>query len=110
MAAFLATRTKQELVEEAIRRKILLAPIATVQDILNSPHHAARDFFQNVDEDGMPLRLPGPFAYPMSPVSAAPFVQLTAAPTLGQHNHAVYAQTCGLSNAQVDAMAAQGVV
>ena len=75
-AAFLATKSKAGLIEEAMRRKIMLAPISTVADLLESPHHAARGFFQQVGD----LRMPGNFA--LGPTDA--FVEPTPPPALGQ--------------------------
>ena len=77
-ASFLATKTKIGLIEEAMRRRIMLAPVSTVADLVSSPHHAARHFFQQVSM----VALPGDFA--LGPDDA--FVPLTPAPALGQHN------------------------
>lgn len=112
---FLAVRGKQELVEQAIRRKILLAPVATVEDLIKSPHHAARAYFQTVEEtageSGQPRRvtLPGPFAFIMND-GVAPFVPVTPAPRIGQHNADVYGQLCGLSAAELDELHQTGVI
>lgn len=110
VAAFLATRTKQELVHEAMHRKILLAPIMTIKDLADSPHHAARHFFQRADGTDWPLTLPGPFAFASGSVTVAPFVDAAPAPSIGQHNHAVYQALCGLSHAQVVQLRAKGVI
>jgi crotonobetainyl-CoA:carnitine CoA-transferase CaiB-like acyl-CoA transferase len=110
VAAFVATRTKRKLMEEALRRKILMAPIMTVEDIARSPHHAARGFFETVVQDGMELQLPGPFAFAMNPVSVQPFVDVRPAPAIGQDNGSVYAELCGLSSDQLAALAAKGVI
>jgi crotonobetainyl-CoA:carnitine CoA-transferase CaiB-like acyl-CoA transferase len=115
VARFLAVRSKQELVEQAIRRKILLAPVATVEDLINSPHHAARGFFQTVEEtggDGARARrvtLPGQFAFTMNG-GASPFVAVTPAPRIGQHNAEVYGTLCGLSAADLEQLHQTGVI
>lgn len=62
VAAFLATKTKDGIVGEAMRRKIMMAPVLAIDDLVRSPHHAARGFFQVVA--GKPdLLLPGDFAF-----------------------------------------------
>ncbi len=107
VARFLAPRSKHDLVEVAIRRKVLLAPVATTEDLANSPHHAARGFFQQVDDAaGRRLRLPGAFA------AGVPhgFVAATPAPTPGQHNDAVYGGLLGVAAVELAALHAAGVL
>ena len=107
VAAFLAPRSKHDLVEIAIRRKVLLAPVATTEDLANSAHHAARGFFHQVDDAaGRRLRLPGAFA------AGVPhgFVDPTPAPSIGQHNDAVYRALAGLGDDAIAALRHAGVL
>ena len=86
---------------------MLLAPVATTEDLANSPHHAARGFFQQVDDAaGRRLRLPGAFA------AGVPhgFVAATPAPTPGQHNDAVYGGLLGVAAVELAALHAAGVL
>ena len=78
VAGFLAGRTKREVMEASLARKLLAAPILTVGDLAESPQLEARDFWVEVGEH----RLPGPFAH----VSAEAFVFRRPAPRLGEHN------------------------
>lgn len=104
---FLSRYTKHELVEIAIRRKILLAPIATTEDLVKSPHHAARNFFETIEEvPGRRLTLPGPFAF----TDGKGFVPNSPAPRIGQHNIDVYTNLCGLSQHEVAALCEKGVL
>lgn len=59
VAAFLGAMTKRETIEMALEHRLMLAPIMTLADLLQSPHASARDFFQQTGE----LRLPGNFAH-----------------------------------------------
>ena len=45
LAAFLLTRTKAELLTEAARRRILLAPVSTPGDVLGSPQLESRQYW-----------------------------------------------------------------
>ena len=49
---------KLELLDLAIERSILIAPVLNVADLLEDPQLHARDFWRNVEG----LRVPGPFA------------------------------------------------
>lgn len=104
---FLATRTKAELAEVAMRRKLLLAPVATTEDLANSPHHAERGFFENVtDAAGRSIRLPGAFALGVPNA----FVPMRAAPLPGEHDEAVYVGLLGLSAQELAALREEGVI
>ncbi|MET0369979.1 MAG: CoA transferase [Sphingobium sp.] len=79
VAAFLVTKPKAIIVEEAMRRRIMMAPVYTTQDLVDSPHHAARGFFQRVDHSpaaSVPsapsILLPGDFAQGMAEGFAPP--------------------------------------
>jgi len=57
-AALFARLTKRQIMDEAVRRKLLVAPVFDVQDLLSSPHFEAREF---VCHDGE-MHHAGPFA------------------------------------------------
>jgi crotonobetainyl-CoA:carnitine CoA-transferase CaiB-like acyl-CoA transferase len=88
VAAFLAPRTKAELEAQAIARKLLLAPVNTMADLLASTHYRARGAFVTVLENGAPRTLPGPFARGPAGMFAPP----RPAPTLGEHTETVLAE------------------
>jgi crotonobetainyl-CoA:carnitine CoA-transferase CaiB-like acyl-CoA transferase len=47
--AFTSSKTKAELFELAQRRRVLLAPVATVEEVVNSEQLAARGYWEEVD-------------------------------------------------------------
>lgn len=103
VAAFLATMGKEEAVELAIERKLLLAPVATVKDLVESPHETARGFFRNVaDGQGRETLLPGPFAL----TDAPGFAEERPAPELDADAAAVRADWLGAAPAAPAAEAA----
>jgi crotonobetainyl-CoA:carnitine CoA-transferase CaiB-like acyl-CoA transferase len=105
---FLATRTKAEVYAEGVRRRILVAPVATVADIAADPQLTARAYFQPVDVPtfGRAVRHPGPFAR----LSATPLAAPRRAPAVGEDNAAVYGALCGYGPDTLAALAAAGVV
>lgn len=63
VAEFLATKTKAELMTGAVERRVLVAPIATVDDVLASPQLEERDFWRMTAlSTGAVVRTPGDFA------------------------------------------------
>jgi len=86
IADFLAPRAKADLEREAIARKLFLAPVNTMADLLASRQLKARDYFVTVDEGGSLRTLPGRFAQGPEGMFAAP----KAAPALGEHNDQVF--------------------
>jgi crotonobetainyl-CoA:carnitine CoA-transferase CaiB-like acyl-CoA transferase len=60
VAAWLATKTKAELTALSNRHGMGLSAIADVDDMLASPHLAARGLWENVEVNGTRVRVPGP--------------------------------------------------
>jgi benzylsuccinate CoA-transferase BbsE subunit len=108
VAAFLRTRTKAEVYREGVRRRILIAPIATVADIVDDPQLAFREYFRPVELPGAaaPIRFPGPFAH----LSATPLAAPRRAPEPGEHNGAIYSGLCGYSPGALDRLHAEGTI
>ncbi len=73
-----ATKTKAELVAAAVERRLLLSPVATLADVVESPQFAAREYWDVLDG----VRCPGPFAK----ASATPLRRLGPPPALGEAN------------------------
>ena len=61
---FLITMTKHEIYAQGLKRRIFLAPVATVADVAADEQLKARDFWTQVPHDtiGRTLTFPGPFA------------------------------------------------
>jgi crotonobetainyl-CoA:carnitine CoA-transferase CaiB-like acyl-CoA transferase len=85
IAAFFATKTKQEVTEAAVARKVLSVGIADVADLVHSPHLAARRFFASLGEGRRRRTMPGPFGV----VSTDAFSHRRAAPEIGEHTDEV---------------------
>lgn len=107
VAGFLAGFTKAELADIAMKRKLLLAPVATTEDLANSTHHGARGFFQTIEDSAVRrIRLPGNFAMGVPHA----FVPVTPAPLPGEHDDAVWGGLVGLSPDELSACRKQGVI
>jgi benzylsuccinate CoA-transferase BbsE subunit len=108
VSAFLRTRTKAEVYREGIRRRILVAPMATVADVAADPQLAARNYFRPVDDPalGRRVRFPGPFAR----LSATPLAEPTRPPQPGEHNAKVYGELCGRGREELEALRRAGAI
>ncbi|MEE9279102.1 MAG: CoA transferase [Myxococcota bacterium] len=90
ISSFLRSRTKQQLLEGAAGRSLLMVPVATLDDVLASPQLAARDYWRDLEHDAVgSVRHPGPFAS----FSATPIRYRCRAPRIGEHTDEVLAES-----------------
>jgi crotonobetainyl-CoA:carnitine CoA-transferase CaiB-like acyl-CoA transferase len=90
IGAFLKGKTVEELMERAVRDRILLAPVNSVEQVLHSPHLRERDFFTRVNGvlPGQEAEVPGAFAR----LSLTPIRPFASAPSPGEHTEEVLAE------------------
>jgi crotonobetainyl-CoA:carnitine CoA-transferase CaiB-like acyl-CoA transferase len=83
VAACTAAKTKAELLEAALERRLLLAPMSDVGDVVESPQFAERDYFRRPTGDGPSAAVdyPGAFAR----FSATPLPATRRPPRIGEH-------------------------
>src|SRR5439155_9263254 len=64
ISEFFSQKTKGELFEAARERTLLVAPVSTIDDVLQNPQFIARGYWQTVThpETGAKMLYPGPFA------------------------------------------------
>jgi len=105
---FLLTMTKQEIYTQGLKRRIFLAPVATVADVAADPQLKARDFWTPVPHDtiGRTLTFPGPFAK----MSATPIGSTTRAPRIGEHSDEIYRGLLGLAPERLSKLRAAGSI
>ena len=90
VTALLSSRTKAELLDEAMRRRLLIAPVAGMDDVLASAQLRHRGFFDQLDQPGLRgiVEVPGAFAK----FSGTPLNPLGPAPALGVDTDTVLAE------------------
>jgi crotonobetainyl-CoA:carnitine CoA-transferase CaiB-like acyl-CoA transferase len=84
VAAFCINKTKAELLEAARSRGLLIAPVATPDEVVQSAQFEARDFWDHVHDDELsdrPVRTPGSIVHS----TRVPSIDLGRAPRLGEH-------------------------
>jgi crotonobetainyl-CoA:carnitine CoA-transferase CaiB-like acyl-CoA transferase len=108
VADFTRTKTKAELLAAALARDLLIAPVATTREVVESAQLAARDYWREVahPELGRTVRYPGPFAR----LSATPIEYRRRPPTVGEHNHEIYVGELGLDGHDLVRLGAAGVI
>ncbi|WP_199033163.1 CoA transferase, partial [Ralstonia sp. ASV6] len=80
--------------------------IYTIADIAADPHYRARGVIETVRaQSGIDVEMPGV----VPKLSGTPGAVQASAPRLGQHTRDVL-RSHGLTDAQIDALAAQGVI
>lgn len=105
---FTKTKTKAELLQGALERGLLIAPITTMDEVVHSEQLAARHYWQalNHPELGRTWLYPGPFAT----CSATPISYRYRPPTVGEHNHEISVGELGFSAQHLAALQAKGVI
>lgn len=88
VAAFLAEKTMQEVLEAAVKYRLLSVPIYTTADLATSPQLVARELYTEVGEGDRRIRFPGPPAK----VSAEAYRLDRPAPLLGEHTDEVLSE------------------
>ncbi|WP_432841683.1 CaiB/BaiF CoA transferase family protein [Dactylosporangium sp. CA-092794] len=107
IGAFIRTRTLDELIERGMKRRILLAPIYSIPQLLRAEQLLARNYFRPVED---PLRdatavHPGPFAV----MSRTPLVEPGPAPVAGAHTRALLSDA-GLGAEEIEMLIAAEAV
>jgi crotonobetainyl-CoA:carnitine CoA-transferase CaiB-like acyl-CoA transferase len=105
---FLQARTKAELLRAALERSLLIAPITTVDEVVQSEHLAARQYWRSLEhaELGQSFNYPGPFAQ----FSRTPIVYRRRPPTVGEHNQEVYCKELSMTETQLAELQSRGVI
>jgi crotonobetainyl-CoA:carnitine CoA-transferase CaiB-like acyl-CoA transferase len=98
-AEFFLAHTKAELHHEALKRGILLMPVNNIEDIIESRHLKARDFWMNVEHP----ELGGSFTYPGASykIRGVPLKKYRRAPLIGEHNQEIFHDEMGLSEREL---------
>ena len=103
----LGRETTRGTIEEALRRRIMLAPCNDAREIVEQPQLRSRGFFTTLEYPELGASLLHPSFFAKS--SACRIGVRGRAPRVGEHNAEVFAEL-GLDAAALDALASQGIV
>jgi len=88
VAACTASKSKQQLLDAALQRGLLLAPMTTLAEVVDSTQFASRNYFWKPDGEGpsASVQYPGAFArFSETPLQPGP-----RPPRIGEHNDEVF--------------------
>ena len=95
---FTKTKTKAEHLEASLQRRVLIAPIVTIDEVVESEQFASRDYWSELDSQVLQkrIRYPGPFAK----FSASPIAYRQRPPAIGEHNDEVFSDVAKITPAR----------
>lgn len=88
VARFLSGKTKRQVLDAAVERKLLAVPIYTTADLIHSDQLEQRGFYATLGEGDRAVKLPGP----AMKVSIDAFDLRRPAPEIGEHTSEVLAE------------------
>jgi crotonobetainyl-CoA:carnitine CoA-transferase CaiB-like acyl-CoA transferase len=102
------SKTKAELLQESLKRRVMVQPVSSPRDIIEHPQLEARDYWQQVDHSdlGTTLRYPSRFCM----LSETPCKLQRGAPRIGEHNQEIYQNELGFSSEELVALKQAGIV
>jgi CoA:oxalate CoA-transferase len=105
--AWSKTLPKMEIFAIAKQRRIPLAPVREVDEVMHDRHMHERGFLADIEHDEM-----GPITVPTSPLRfhGADRRDTTPSPKLGQHNEEIYGGWLGLRADEIAELKAGGVI
>ncbi|HWB48574.1 MAG TPA: CoA transferase [Stellaceae bacterium] len=107
IAAWTRTLPRMEIFAIAKQRRIPLAPVREVDEVMHDKHMHERGFLDDIEHDEI-----GSITVPTSPLRfhGADRRATTSSPKLGQHNAEIYGDWLGLSATEIDDLKSAGVI
>ncbi len=106
---FFDNKTKEEIYEEAIVRRILAAPVSTAKDVSEDIQLKARNFWIPVNHPELQDTIDYN-AYPIKTSEPATLKLRDRAPLIGEHNQEIYETGLGLSKDELVMLKQAGVI
>ena len=99
--------TKAEATAQARKFRIPCSPVRDVSEVMHDAHMHGRGMLETIDHPDL-----GPVVLPTTPIRLheTAIAKATPSPHLGQHNHEIYGGWLGLSETEIAALKAEGVI
>ena len=107
MEEWLSKQNKQDLFHAAQAKRAPVAPVNTMEEVVNCKQLAAREFFVEIEHPEI-----GRVKYPSAPYkfSETPWRVEQPAPLLGQHNEDIYCNRLGYTGKDLVRMRGEGII
>jgi crotonobetainyl-CoA:carnitine CoA-transferase CaiB-like acyl-CoA transferase len=104
---WIGSHTTEEVLAAFAEHEAAIAPVNSIADIFEDPQYRARQTITTVDHPKLgPLTMPNV----IPTLSETPGRIDHPGPEIGEHNHEVYVDRLGLSEEELEALCAEGVV
>jgi crotonobetainyl-CoA:carnitine CoA-transferase CaiB-like acyl-CoA transferase len=107
--SFTRSKSKSELLQIAVERRLLISPIAAINEVAESDQLASRNYWRNLKPDpttARSIRFPGPFVR----FGNTAITYRRAPPSVGEHNHEIYVGELGLNETTLVEFQQAGVI
>jgi crotonobetainyl-CoA:carnitine CoA-transferase CaiB-like acyl-CoA transferase len=106
--AFFMSHTKAELYDGAVKRNIILYPLANAEDIISNRQLQTRGYWTQVDHPELKTSITYPGAFVKASKTQCGVFQ--RAPLIGEHNENIYMKELGFSKAELLMLKQAGVI
>jgi benzylsuccinate CoA-transferase BbsE subunit len=105
---YFAAHSCKEIYEEAVKRRIILAPLSTTAQIRQNEQLQERDAWTEVAHPELETSIPFPGEW--ARLAGTPLSLRRRAPLIGEHNHEIYEEELGISNEQIALLKGAGII
>jgi benzylsuccinate CoA-transferase BbsE subunit len=106
---FTLTKTKAELYEEgAIRRQILVAPVASTRDISEDLQLKFRNYWEKIEHANLDDSVV--YCGPFIKMSETPLKYRRRAPLIGEHNDEIFGEELGISRERLNSLKEKRII
>jgi len=107
VSAWVLERTQVEVIDQLVRAEVAVAPVADFEQLASDPHLVARKALVAIDDPDLgTLRMPDV----LPKLSETPGRIRHAGLAMGVHNDEIYRERLGLTEAEMQALKADGVI
>ncbi|HCL24944.1 MAG TPA: hypothetical protein DHW65_01180 [Dehalococcoidia bacterium] len=107
---FFKGRTRAELVQGSLDRRILLFPVATPAALQDHPQLESRGYFREIEHPELGIKVQYPGAFIKSGDGKEISGIYRRPPLIGEHNLEIYRDELGLSGTEIEALKRSGVI
>jgi crotonobetainyl-CoA:carnitine CoA-transferase CaiB-like acyl-CoA transferase len=106
--SFTRSHTKNELLQLSVEQGLLITPVTTIEEVVNSPQLESRQYFQQLEhpELGTSFNYPGPFVK----FGATPIEYRRRPPLVGEHNREIYESELKMPPREISELAQKGII